>query len=45
MSQLLDAILASVPEKAVQVFIELVAKPLVEDIDEVDMPNGVLATA
>lgn len=33
MSQFLDAILASVPEKAVKVFIELVAKPMVEDVE------------
>jgi hypothetical protein len=49
MSQLLDAILASVPEKAVKVFIELVAKPLVEDkkIDQVEAPDreGSLAPA
>lgn len=49
MSKLLDAILASIPEKAVKVFIELVAKPLVEEkqIDHVDMPDmeGVLEPA
>jgi hypothetical protein len=47
MSQLLDAIIASVPEKAVKVFIELVAKPLVENenIDQVDMRDGALAHA
>lgn len=38
MSMFLDAILASVPEKAVKVFIEFVAKPLVADkkIEEVE---------
>jgi len=48
MSQLLDAILASVPEKAVKVFIELVARPLVEDkmIDQVERdPEATLAIA
>jgi len=47
MSQFLDAILASVPEKAVKVFIELVAKPLVEDkqINEIDMLDGELVPA
>jgi hypothetical protein len=47
MSELLDAILESVPEKAVQVFIEFVAKPLVETekIDHVELPEGRLQTA
>jgi hypothetical protein len=47
MSQLLDAILASVPEKAVKVFIELVARPLVEDkmIDQVEAQEQTPALA
>jgi hypothetical protein len=48
MSALLDAILASFPEKVVQVFIEFVAKPLVEEqkigriemSDQDQMPDG-----
>jgi hypothetical protein len=47
MSKLLDGIMASFPEKVVQVFIEWVAKPLVENqqIDQVEMPAGILEPA
>jgi hypothetical protein len=47
MSEFLDAILASVPEKAVKVFIEYVAKPLVKNknIDEVEVSDGSMAIA
>jgi len=42
MSTLLDAILASFPEKVVQIFIEFVAKPLVEKqkIEQVEMSTS-----
>jgi hypothetical protein len=41
MSKLLDAMLASFPEKVVQVFIEFVAKPLVQEqkIEHIDMSD------
>lgn len=48
MSVLLDAILASFPEKVVQVFIEFVAKPLVDEqkIGRIDMSGqGILQPA
>jgi hypothetical protein len=42
MSKLMDAILSSFPEKVVQVFIEFVAKPLVDEkkIEIIDMSSG-----